>query len=287
MNTENVNYKTHGFEVRNLLLFFLIAVVYPLLFGALLSLGILKMPSGIADPNVIPFLIIGLPAILGPTFAAFVIAAITEGKSGVRDLWRRFWNRNLSVKWLLVALLCLPVLRLLAGILTQILSKPAYPLLEEGGILAVGTGILLGLFCGLKEEFGWRGYALPRFQAKWNALTSSIVLGIITALWHLPTFFTPGEPLFGSELGIWLGWNMLIQIVGYTWIFNNTNGNILALVLFHATTSVGLFNVDGVYYIGVLLLAAILIVAVFGPKNLVRQGREQPVEQPEAEAVGA
>ena len=132
-----------------------------------------------------------------------------------------------------MALLLLPVLRLVAGILTQVLHHPSYPLLLEGGIPALITGIGLGLFSGLHEEFGWRGYALPRFQAKWTALTSSIVLGALTGLWHLSHFYSPGEPLFGSNFWEWLPWHMLIQIVGYTWIFNNTNGNILALVLFH------------------------------------------------------
>ena len=63
---------------------------------------------------------------------------------------------------------------------------------------------------------------------------------------------------------------MLIQIVGYSWIFNNTKGNLLAVILFHMTTSLGLFVVDLSYY-WVLSAAAILIVVIFGPKNLVRQ----------------
>ena len=79
---------------------------------------------------------------------------------------------------------------------------------------------------------------------------------------------------------------MLIQIVGYTWIFNNTKGSILALVLFHASTSFGGFiNLDLWTYIGVLLVAAILIVAVFGPKDLVRQKPEDVVEQEKVRAV--
>jgi membrane protease YdiL (CAAX protease family) len=159
-------------------------------------------------------------------------------------------------------------------------------LLQEGGISAVITGISLGLFSGLREEFGWRGYALPRFQAKWNALTSSMVLGVLTGLWHLPAFFTPGEPLFGANFWVWFPWHMLIQIVGYTWIFNNTNGNILALVLFHITTSVGIFNLDVRTYIGVMLLAAILIVVIFGPKDLVRRMPEEAIGQERVRVAG-
>jgi len=38
------------------------------------------------------------------------------------------------------------------------------------------------LFQGpLQEEFGWGGYALDRIQARFNALNSSIILGVMWA----------------------------------------------------------------------------------------------------------
>jgi membrane protease YdiL (CAAX protease family) len=48
--------------------------------------------------------------------------------------------------------------------------------------------IVLGLING--EELAWRGFALPRLHAKYNALTSSVILGAIWGLFHLPLFFT-------------------------------------------------------------------------------------------------
>ena len=286
LNAQPVGYKAKAFEARNLIIFFLIALGFPIFMDLLTFFGLLKSPRGLNDPVLIPWLLLVVPRILGPSGAAFIMTGLTEGKPGVRALWRRFWNRNLNFKWLLVALLLLPVLRLIAGIITQVFNDPSYPLLFEGGFSEVFIGpILLGCFSGLREEFGWRGYALPRFQAKWNALASSLVLGVITGLWHLPGFIRPGEPLFGVNFWEWLPWHMLIQIVGYTWIYNNTNGNILALVLFHTSTSIGVINLDVWTYIGVMLVAAILIVVFFGPKNLVRQKREDAVEQKQVHAV--
>lgn len=277
MNHATVSYKAKAFEPRNLALFFLLSLGFPFLVVLLTYFGLLHSPKGLSDPVLIPWLLLNIPIFLGPSTAAFVVVGVTEGKAGIKELWRRFWNRNVSLKWLAAAVLILPILRLIAAILTRIISGTPYPILVEGNISEIlFVPILIGLFSGIHEEFGWRGYALPRFQAKWNALVSCIILGVITALWHLPGFITPGEPLFGRNFWEWLPWHMLIQIVGFGWIFNNTGGNILAVILFHVTTSLGLFKVDYTYY-WVLLIAAILIVIIFGARDLVRN--KAPVEK--------
>jgi membrane protease YdiL (CAAX protease family) len=45
------------------------------------------------------------------------------------------------------------------------------------------------IFGGLSEEPGWRGYALPRLHARFNPLVSSLILGVIWAVWHTPARF--------------------------------------------------------------------------------------------------
>jgi hypothetical protein len=133
------------------------------------------------------------------------------------------------------------------------------------------TFITAFIFNGMTEEFGWRGYALPRFQARWNALTSSLILGIIVTSWHIPLFFIPGHPHYQGNFWNWALWSILVNIL-MTWIFNNTNGSVLAAVLFHAMMNTGIIGMGSVwYYQGVLLLAVIIIVIIFGPRNLVGQ----------------
>ena len=131
---------------------------------------------------------------------------------------------------------------------------------------------------GLSEEFGWRGYVLPRFQARWNALFSSLILGLIWISWHT-RFFTgvvlhslAGKPI---DPGFW-EWALWIMAssVFLTWIFNNTRGNVLAAVLFHASMNAGavIFWCCSVpwHWSGVLVVASILIVLNFGAKNLLK-----------------
>jgi hypothetical protein len=242
--------------------------------------GIVPIPTGTSTPNgnlasawlLYPLILL---APYGPTIAGFVVTGITEGKPGVKALWKRFWNRSLSLKWLFVILLFFPTLRLAANFVSRTLDGQAYPFLtwpDQPWMFIpplIANGLIHG---GLSEEFGWRGYVLPRFQAKWNALVSSLVLGVIWGVWHLPLI--KAGMSFTNSVAELILWQTLVAIF-FTWVFNDTNGSILAVVLFHAMANcssdiVWCCGSSPWYFFGVYLLAGILIVIIFGPKNLVR-----------------
>jgi hypothetical protein len=92
---------------------------------ALIFLGILSYPTSMAGFGSVSGIVLLMTG-FGPTIAAFVMTAFTEGRSGVRTLWRRFWNRNLSIRWLLVTLLIFPALALAVNLVSRTLDGQAY-----------------------------------------------------------------------------------------------------------------------------------------------------------------
>ena len=144
---------------------------------------------------------------------------------------------------------------------------------------------LSNIFVGgpIAEEFGWRGFALPKLQARIGALSAGLVIGVVWGLWHLPFFIFPeGALVIGNIPFVWYlplvtAWSVL-----FTWIYNNTKGSVLMMILFHAainTTlgSLGLFQITSEGVRPLLLNVALtwvvvaIIAAVFGPAQLTRK----------------
>ena len=70
--------------------------------------------------------------------------------------------------------------------------------------LTVGNALLLPLLMfaerylesgGVNEESGWRGFVLPRLQARHSVLVASIIVWFFWGLWHLPLDIYQGIPI--------------------------------------------------------------------------------------------
>jgi membrane protease YdiL (CAAX protease family) len=277
MSMQVMDYKEREFKPRSLVIYFLIVFGLQALNYALQITGVLKRPAeeGLGAFSAGPLMIIMVLAAWGPFIGAFVSAAITEGKAGIKSLWKRFWNRNLTIKWLLVTLLILEAGRVVSALISRQLlgtSEPLFFIPDSVTILI--SPIFAALMTGITEEFGWRGFVLPRFEAKWNALVSSLILGVLSIAWHVGQWFVPGSSLYGRDFLQW-GLGILSLSILMTWIFNNTKGSILAAILLHAMYNFSLvrFSIDWLSY-GVLALMAVIVVLVFGPKKLSKQKAE-------------
>ncbi|MFW9802924.1 MAG: type II CAAX prenyl endopeptidase Rce1 family protein [Candidatus Thorarchaeota archaeon] len=283
------SYRANQFDPTNLMLFFGIAFGWTWAFNTLFISGLLQMPAGVGTAgtdfaSLVSLLAVLLPMPFGPTIGGFVIAGKTRGREGVRELWKRFWSRRFTIKWLIPIFAFYPLYFLIARASGFILGmqQPALLWLNQPLVL-LGPFLASCLHGGLSEEFGWRGFALPMLQARFDATTSSIILGIIEGLWHLPLAFIPGLSGWeGRALFTFFIWWIPVSITR-TWIFNNTNGSVLAAMLFHAmgntVSEIIPINViqlvpGGYGYVYMILLyipVVIGLVLVFGYRNLVRE----------------
>src|SRR5215210_2662032 len=177
--------------------------------------------------------------VLGPTLSAFVVTGATEGREGVRRLLGRIVLWRVGFRWYLFVLLGTPAIVVLStlampGALASFQAEAVPRVL----FLYVVAGFFF-LFAGgpFFEEIGWRGFALPRLQRLYGPLVGSLVLGVLWGLWHLPLFFIPSwDTPHGSpfDVALFVTWAVSITIL-FTWIFNNTKGSVLLVILAHGS----------------------------------------------------
>lgn len=180
----------------------------------------------------------------GPSYAGLIVVAIVGGWKGIVEMLRRLVRWRVGIVWWAVALLGPPALVLFAIGLHVLLGGEAPSFLmwrQEAHMLPALVLILLSPFGGPggEEPFGWRGYAQPRLQEKWGRwgpLMTSLIIGLIWAVWHLPEFYNPKSTQYA--LGIWGLVPLIIMEIAnsiiMTWLYIKTGGSVLvAGVLFH------------------------------------------------------
>lgn len=223
---------------------------------------------------------------LGPLIAAFLTTWIYKRKGGVNLLIKKCLQIKPLV-YLVIALLSPFLLVFIATIINFFFDKT---LINLSGLLSCKEFPQFNLFTffiyniiffGFGEEVGWRGFALPRFQVKFNALTSSIILTIFWALWHFPAFFyRPGYTSMDFA-GIF-GWvfSLLTGSVLLTWLYNSSRASILICAVFHSTINIAftadLADKNIVNYMGFLITVwGILTIIILKPKNLATDERQK------------
>ncbi len=211
----------------------------------------------------------------GPALAAVLVAAVTEGRSGLKKLFGAILIWRIS-PWWYVFILAFPLaLNLLVANIDYGLGgeRPVFFEAAYGVVspLVYGLGVIvMNLLRSFGEETGWRGFALPRLQTSVGTLRGTLILGILWGAWH----FSPMNLPVLMKNPLWV----LLSIIGttfiYTWLYNRTQGSLLVAILFHTSLNVaewvipiGLLEGDTTRYLIntalVWLVVAILFI-VFG-----------------------
>jgi uncharacterized protein len=210
---------------------------------------------------------------------AFVVSAIFSTIPGVSALLQTYRQPRGAFGYYLLAVVIFPVIWFLGYALSRLMGMEVpvsnYP---ASGFELFGLALLFFLYncaySALSEEPGWRGFALPRLQARFSPLVSSLILGVIWAFWHAPTRFGGIE---AKNLSVTLvDWVLIVLVtVILTWFFNRTKGSILVTAILHPA-----MNMTGNFLTGSLGMVFLLLVFLVFVIVLDRMWKRLPADHP-------
>lgn len=167
---------------------------------------------------------------IGPLLAALIVIAIAEGRPGFRDLGSRIIRWRVAWYWYAVAIGFPLAVRFVTAMINVGPGGAPAPEWSELAWSSFAVAFLVRLVNPmdgpLGEEPGWRGFAVPRMQARTSPLVTAVILGVLVAGWHLPL-------VFADDLGpISLVTTFSITIF-YVWLFNHARGSVLLTLISH------------------------------------------------------
>jgi membrane protease YdiL (CAAX protease family) len=193
-----------------------------------------------------------LLSVLSVTIAGIIMTAVEDGKAGLKLLWRRLLIWRVKFGYWLFALFFLVPAIMLGSVVNPLFNgdpiafnniQPLYSFIPLFFIFVIVAGI--------GEELGWSGFLTPRLQARYTALTTSLIRAVLVCIWHLPLFVysSLGSPSFAdlhyagwiSQLGLlqslvaFTFFFLLPWSIFSTWIFNNTRGSLLLVAVLHGS----------------------------------------------------
>jgi membrane protease YdiL (CAAX protease family) len=218
----------------------------------------------------------------------YVLAVFSPGIAGVVVAWQRLGLRGLPGFFARLTMIRMPAAAW--GLLVV-----GFPAIVYAGAALSGTAgdgpvfspwysvlpaIAASMFlAGTVEELGWRGVALPLLQRRFNPLVSSLLLGLVWALWHLPAFALSGTVQSAWSFGPYLAGLLSLSVI-MTYLFNASRGSILIAWVAHFQAMNPLFPDaqpwDSLFYV----VAAVLVVALNARNMLHRDNAVVDLQRP-------
>jgi membrane protease YdiL (CAAX protease family) len=209
-------------------------------------------------------------AIIAVIPVAFVISMTYSRIPTVREYMASLLRLRGVWGWILLALIWSPALIVVSIIIKA--PRSGLPIaihnLPATGLPLVGLVLVKLLyqfffFNATGEEAGWRGFALPRLQARINPLVACLVLNVFWPLWHLFLWMAEGKPVTSPEYWVQAYLTHLSATVVIAWFYNHSKGSILVAGIAHAAanTAFAFFsNLDWTIYNWTAAVCALVLI---------------------------
>lgn len=232
--------------------FVVIAYVWTWIFAALI------------DQNIL----FPLLALFGPTVAAIIVHKARRQTSGSVELKNRFRLSPALLAWCILAVLLPLALLFPVWLLHNWWLGPMDFKLNHISLLSIVVAVLI-----IGEEAGWRGFLLPYLLRRYSPVTSSLIVGVIWAVWHLPNFLMPSYPHYGLPFSAFLLMTIAFSML-FTWFHLKTNGSLVIAIIFHA--ALNLFSLSGAepsreYWLRAVVYSVTALV-VYGVTSFITRG---------------
>jgi membrane protease YdiL (CAAX protease family) len=213
-----------------------------------------------------------LPIVWAPTIIAFVLVAGAHGIGEVAREWRAQLSWPTGATGWLFAAATIPAAAVVSAVLIARAAGHDAAFIPASAVpQMVGIQVITG---AVGEELGWRGFLLPRLQARMGVVRAAWMMGVLWGLWHLPAFFTPGLPHRFMPMPLVLP---LIATFGVfmALVFNRTGGSVLATMAAHLSLNIS-SGIGGTPFSSPVFWGALLAImgtiAIVGSVTWVKHG---------------
>lgn len=286
----------HCLKRHDLVIYFVLAFAISWSIEIPLAICAQSQPARPSVPFALHYLIS-----YGPMLSAILVTVLTRGREGLSQLWAGVvqWRVRLidwlaAVSPLIMLIVTLPIGSVIQQQWPNLTQLGEVPFLPNLGLGALPLWILTS---GFGEEIGWRGYALPRLQQRYPALTATLLLSILWGLWHMPLFFYMDQPSIDIPLGGLPQFSYLYQplmntlwflglaagAIVFTWLFNSSQGSILMVILFHGSYNFVTASIIGNGMVAavvstLVMIWAVIVIFIFKPATLARAQKRQAIQ---------
>ena len=166
--------------------------------------------------------------------AGLLATVWANGLGGCASLLARAVRFAVSPRWWLFVLLAPLGWALASAFIWAALRGPIGPVAPSAvADFYLSRAVLLVLLLGpIGEEFGWRGFLLPRMLAGRSNLAAALVTGLIWAVWHAPLYYDRAVASATWAIAFIVGVMCFSVLIALVYL---RTGSLLLAIVFHFT----------------------------------------------------